>query len=124
MIGSLATHARVNPYGFLETPFYKVENKRVRKDLKPIYMTADEEDDLRVAPGDIPTDESGRILGDLVPVRYRQDFTTTTPDQVDYVAVSPVQIISVATSLIPFLEHDDANRALMGSNMQRQAVPY
>ena len=123
LIGSLATHARVNPYGFLETPFYKVENKRVRKDLKPIYMTADEEDDLRVAPGDIPTDESGRILGDLVPVRYRQDFTTTTPDQVDYVAVSPVQIISVATSLIPFLEHDDANRALMGSNMQRQAVP-
>jgi DNA-directed RNA polymerase subunit beta len=86
-------------------------------------MTADEEDDLQVAPGDIPMDEEGYILGDSVPVRYRQDFTTTTPDQVDFVAVSPVQIISVATSLIPFLEHDDANRALMGSNMQRQAVP-
>jgi DNA-directed RNA polymerase subunit beta len=68
-------------------------------------------------------DENGYILGESVPVRYRQEFTTTTPDQVDYVAVSPVQIISVATSLIPFLEHDDANRALMGSNMQRQAVP-
>ena len=86
-------------------------------------MTADEEDDLRVAPGDIPINPEGYIQGDQVPVRYRQDFTTTTPDQVDFVAVSPVQIISVATSLIPFIEHDDANRALMGSNMQRQAVP-
>ncbi|MBF2029493.1 MAG: DNA-directed RNA polymerase subunit beta [Oscillatoriales cyanobacterium C42_A2020_001] len=123
LIGSLATHARVNAYGFIETPFYKVENGQVLKDMSPAYMTADEEDDLRVAPGDIPMDEDGNILGEQVPVRYRQDFTTTTPDEVDYVAVSPVQIISVATSLIPFLEHDDANRALMGSNMQRQAVP-
>ncbi|HEY9729757.1 MAG TPA: DNA-directed RNA polymerase subunit beta [Chroococcales cyanobacterium] len=123
LIGSLATHARVNSYGFIETPFYSVENGRVLKDRPPNYMTADEEDDLQVAPGDIPMDEEGYILGDSVPVRYRQDFTTTTPDQVDFVAVSPVQIISVATSLIPFLEHDDANRALMGSNMQRQAVP-
>lgn len=123
LIGSLATHARVNSYGFIETPYYPVDNGRVIKDHPPLYMTADEEDDLRVAPGDIPTDEDGYILGESVPVRYRQEFTTTTPDQVDYVAVSPVQIISVATSLIPFLEHDDANRALMGSNMQRQAVP-
>jgi len=123
LIGSLATHARVNEFGFIETPFYKVENGRVLKGEAPIYMTADEEDDLRVAPGDIATDEEGRILGETVPVRYRQDFTTTASDEVDYVAVSPVQIISVATSLIPFIEHDDANRALMGSNMQRQAVP-
>lgn len=123
LIGSLATHARVNAYGFIETPFYPVENGRVLKDQPPIYMTADEEDDLRVAPGDIPTNAAGQIQGEIVPVRYRQDFTTTTPDEVDYVAVSPVQIVSVATSLIPFLEHDDANRALMGSNMQRQAVP-
>ena len=123
LIGSLATHARVNAYGFIETPFYPVEKGQVLKDRAPSYMTADEEDDLRVAPGDIPMDENGYILGESVPVRYRQEFTTTTPDQVDYVAVSPVQIISVATSLIPFLEHDDANRALMGSNMQRQAVP-
>ncbi len=123
LIGSLATHARVNQYGFIETPFYRVENGKVRKDLPAAFMTADEEDDLRVAPGDIPMDAEGNILGDIVPVRYRQDFTTTSPDQVDFVAVSPVQIISVATSLIPFLEHDDANRALMGSNMQRQAVP-
>ncbi|PPS41465.1 DNA-directed RNA polymerase subunit beta [Chroococcidiopsis sp. TS-821] len=123
LIGSLATHARVNQYGFLETPFRAVENGRVRFDLSPVYMTADEEDDLRVAPGDTPVDENGYILGPQVPVRYRQDWTTTTPEQVDYVAVSPVQIVSVATSMIPFLEHDDANRALMGSNMQRQAVP-
>ncbi|QIZ72628.1 DNA-directed RNA polymerase subunit beta [Oxynema aestuarii] len=123
LIGSLATHAKVNAYGFIETPYYPVEDGRVLRDRPPIFMTADEEDDLRVAPGDIPMDADGYILGDTVPVRYRQDFTTTSPDQVDYVAVSPVQIISVATSLIPFLEHDDANRALMGSNMQRQAVP-
>ncbi|MBD2595345.1 DNA-directed RNA polymerase subunit beta [Nostoc sp. MBR 210] len=123
LIGSLATHARVNQYGFLETPFRPVENARVRFDLPPVYMTADEEDDLRVAPGDIPVDENGLIIGPQVPVRYRQEFSTTTPEQVDYVAVSPVQIVSVATSMIPFLEHDDANRALMGSNMQRQAVP-
>ncbi len=123
LIGSLATHARVNPYGFIETPYHPVENGRIRRDIAPIYMTADEEDDLRVAPGDIRTDAEGYILGDIVPVRYRQDFTTTAPEQVDYVAISPVQVVSVATSLIPFLEHDDANRALMGSNMQRQAVP-
>ncbi|MEH2468032.1 DNA-directed RNA polymerase subunit beta [Nostoc sp.] len=123
LIGSLATHARVNLYGFLETPFRPVENGRVRFDQPPAYMTADEEDDLRVAPGDIPVDETGHIIGPQVPVRYRQEFSTTTPEQVDYVAVSPVQIVSVATSMIPFLEHDDANRALMGSNMQRQAVP-
>ncbi|MDB9524681.1 DNA-directed RNA polymerase subunit beta [Oscillatoria sp. CS-180] len=123
LIGSLATHGRVNDFGFIETPFFRVENGRVRRDLPPAYMTADEEDDLRVAAGDLPTDADGYILGDMVPVRYRQDFAVSPPEEVDYVAVSPVQIISVATSLIPFLEHDDANRALMGSNMQRQAVP-
>ena len=123
LIGSLATHGRVNEFGFIETPFHWVENGRVRRDIAPQYMTADEEDDLRVAAGDLPTDAEGNILGDIVAVRYRQDFTATSPAEVDLVAVSPVQIISVATSLIPFLEHDDANRALMGSNMQRQAVP-
>ncbi|MEY2911168.1 MAG: hypothetical protein RLZZ184_477 [Cyanobacteriota bacterium] len=123
LIGSLATHARVNQYGFLETPFRPVENGKVLFDVPPVYMTADEEDDLRTATGDVPLDENGYIKGPQVPVRYRQDWTTTVPEQVDYVAVSPVQIVSVATSMIPFLEHDDANRALMGSNMQRQAVP-
>ncbi|BAQ66382.1 DNA-directed RNA polymerase subunit beta [Geminocystis sp. NIES-3709] len=123
LIGSLATYARVNEYGFIATPYYKVENGKVRWDLPPEYLTADEEDDKRVAPGDLSTDENGVILGESVPIRYRQEFSTTSPTQVDYVAVSPVQIVSVATSMIPFLEHDDANRALMGSNMQRQAVP-
>ncbi|MGI0481399.1 DNA-directed RNA polymerase subunit beta [Geminocystis sp. CENA526] len=123
LIGSLATYARVNEYGFIATPYYKVEHGKVRWDLPPEYLTADEEDDKRVAPGDLSTDENGVILGESVPIRYRQEFSTTSPDQVDYVAVSPVQIVSVATSMIPFLEHDDANRALMGSNMQRQAVP-
>ena len=123
LIGSLATYARVNQYGFIETPYYRVENGKVFLNESPVYLTADEEDDLRVAPGDVATDEEGNILGDSVPVRYRQEFSTTKPEQVDYVAVSPLQIVSVATSLIPFLEHDDANRALMGSNMQRQAVP-
>jgi DNA-directed RNA polymerase subunit beta len=123
LIGSLATYARVNEYGFIETPYYKVENGRVFKDQPAVYLTADEEDDMRVAPGDVATDENGYIIGETIPVRYRREFSTTTSEQVDYVAVSPLQIVSVATSMIPFLEHDDANRALMGSNMQRQAVP-
>jgi DNA-directed RNA polymerase subunit beta len=123
LIGSLATHARVNEYGFIETPFWKVENGVVHKKGDPIYLSADLEDECRVAPGDVPTDADGNITVDLVPVRYRQDFEKVPPQQVDYVQLSPVQVISVATSLIPFLEHDDANRALMGSNMQRQAVP-
>ncbi|MFQ6540018.1 MULTISPECIES: DNA-directed RNA polymerase subunit beta [Aphanothece] len=123
LIGSLATHARVNEYGFIETPFWRVENGIVLKQGDPIYLSADLEDECRVAPGDVATDASGLITADLVPVRYRQDFEKVPPEQVDYVQLSPVQVISVATSLIPFLEHDDANRALMGSNMQRQAVP-
>jgi DNA-directed RNA polymerase subunit beta len=123
LINSLATHARVNEYGFIETPFWKVENGVVLKQGDPIYLSADLEDECRVAPGDVATDSDGRILADLIPVRYRQDFEKVPPEQVDYVQLSPVQVISVATSLIPFLEHDDANRALMGSNMQRQAVP-
>ncbi len=123
LINSLATHARVNEYGFIETPFWEVEKGRVMKEGNPIYLSADLEDECRVAPGDVATDKSGNILADLIPVRYRQDFEKVPPHQVDYVQLSPVQVISVATSLIPFLEHDDANRALMGSNMQRQAVP-
>ena len=123
LINSLATHARVNEYGFIETPFWKVEGGRVLKQGDPIYLSADLEDECRVAPGDVATDSDGVILADLIPVRYRQDFEKVPPEQVDYVQLSPVQVISVATSLIPFLEHDDANRALMGSNMQRQAVP-
>jgi DNA-directed RNA polymerase subunit beta len=123
LIGVLATHARINSYGFIETPYYKVENGKVLIKTLPIYLAADQEDEFRIAPGDTPINELLEIKSDIVPVRYRQEFTTTRKDLVDYVAVSPIQVISIATSLIPFLEHDDANRALMGSNMQRQAVP-
>ncbi len=123
LIGVLATHARINSYGFIETPYYKVENGRTRTEDAPIYLAADQEDEFRIAPGDTPINDEQSIKNEIVPVRYRQEFTTTKKDLVDYIAVSPIQVISIATSLIPFVEHDDANRALMGSNMQRQAVP-
>ncbi len=121
LIGSLATHARVNSYGFIETPYRKIVNGIVTEEIH--YLTADEEDRYRVAPGDVPVDKKGNFLNPLIPVRYKAEFIETSPDQVDYVGVSPIQIVSVGTALIPFLEHDDANRALMGSNMQRQSVP-
>ena len=123
LIGVLATHARINSYGFIETPYYKVDNGQTLNQAVPIYLAADQEDEFRIAPGDTPINEKLEIKNEIVPVRYRQEFTTTRKELVDYIAVSPIQVISIATSLIPFLEHDDANRALMGSNMQRQAVP-
>ena len=123
LIGSLSIYARVNEYGFIETPCYKVNSGKVLKNSFPIYMTADEEDELRIAPADISINDLNYIQNQVIPVRYRQEFITSSVAQVDYIAVSPIQVISAATSLIPFLEHDDANRALMGSNMQRQAVP-
>ena len=123
LIGVLATHARINAYGFIETPFYKVSDGKVISHLDPIYLTADQEDTLRIAPGDISVNSEGYLKKETIEIRYRQEFTTTKPNQVDFIAISPIQVISIATSLIPFLEHDDANRALMGSNMQRQAVP-
>nr|YP_009589183.1 two component transcriptional regulator [Corallina ferreyrae]QBL75699.1 two component transcriptional regulator [Corallina ferreyrae] len=123
LIGSLSIYARVNKYGFIETPFYKVVAGKIILNNKPVYMTADEEDNLRIAPADISLDVNNYICGHIIPARYRQEFITTSPDQIDYIAVSTIQVISAATSLIPFLEHNDANRALMGSNMQRQAVP-
>lgn len=123
LIGSLSVYARVNNYGFIETPFYKVAAGKVLTENGLVYLTADEEDGFKVAPADISLDHDNLILGVIIPVRYRQEFITASPDQIDYMAVSTIQIISAATSLIPFLEHNDANRALMGSNMQRQAVP-
>ena len=123
LIGSLSIYARVNKYGFIESPYFKVEKGKVMSHIPPVFMTADEEDNLRIAPADIIISNAGYIAGDIIPIRYRQEFLTTNSIEVDYIAVSPIQVISAATSLIPFLEHDDANRALMGSNMQRQAVP-
>ncbi len=121
LIGSLATHAKVNDYGFVESPFFVVKDGIVTDEVH--YLTADEDENFRVAPSDVPIAKDGGFKSEYVPVRYRSEFTLGESKRVDYVGVSPIQIISVATSLIPFIEHDDANRALMGSNMQRQAVP-
>jgi len=123
LIASLTTCARVNESGFLETPFWRVINGKVIKTGAPIYLTADIEDFYKIAPADISTNEENYLTKNLIPIRYKQDFVTVTPSEVDFIAVSPIQVVSVAASLIPFFEHDDANRALMGSNMQRQSVP-
>nr|UNJ16423.1 RNA polymerase beta subunit [Boldiaceae sp.] len=123
LIGSLANYAFVNKYGFIETPFYRVLEGKILNNEPYIYMTADEEDNFKVAPADISITNNNQIESLVIPVRYRQQFITSLSINVDYIAISPIQVISAATSLIPFLEHDDANRALMGSNMQRQAVP-
>lgn len=123
LIASLTTCARVNKSGFLETPFWRVLNGKVIKTGQPIYLTADIEDFYKIAPADLATNNDNYLLKNLIPVRYKQDFINVTPSEVDFISISPVQVVSVAASLIPFFEHDDANRALMGSNMQRQSVP-
>ena len=123
LIGSLSTYGRVNSYGFIETPFYKVEKGKVLQDSYPIYLDATVEDKYRLAAADLEIDDNGVIQNQSIPVRYRQDLVSVVSTDVDYIAISPIQVVSLATALIPFLEHDDANRALMGSNMQRQAVP-
>ena len=121
LINSLAVYARTNRYGFLETPYRKVENGRVTDQVD--YLSAIEEGEFVIAQANTMLDARGRLTEELVSCRHQNEFTLSTPDRVDYMDVSPKQIVSVAASLIPFLEHDDANRALMGSNMQRQAVP-
>ena len=123
LIASLTTCARVNKSGFLETPFWRVINGKVIKTGKPIYLTADIEDFYKIAPADIATNKENYLIKNVIPVRYKQDFINVTPSEVDFIAISTIQVVSVAASLIPFFEHDDANRALMGSNMQRQSVP-
>lgn len=121
LINSLSVYARTNDYGFIETPCRKVVDGHVTDEME--YISAIEEVDQYIAQSNIPVDKKGKILADLVPCRHQNEFSLTTPDKINYMDVSPKQIVSVAASLIPFLEHDDANRALMGSNMQRQAVP-
>jgi DNA-directed RNA polymerase subunit beta len=121
LIASLATFARVNEFGFIETPYRKVENGRVTTQLD--YLTADREETYIIAQANAPIDDRGRFLSEKVNCRWKGDFLEVEPSRVDYMDVSPKQLVSVAAGLIPFLEHDDANRALMGSNMQRQAVP-
>ncbi|KTC93646.1 DNA-directed RNA polymerase subunit beta [Fluoribacter dumoffii] len=121
LINSLSVYARTNDYGFIETPCRKVVNGRVTDEIE--YLSAIEEVDQYIAQSSVALDKDGNILADLVPCRHQNEFSLTTPDNINYMDISPKQIVSVAASLIPFLEHDDANRALMGSNMQRQAVP-
>ncbi|MBC7098078.1 DNA-directed RNA polymerase subunit beta [Candidatus Bipolaricaulota bacterium] len=122
LITSMAVYARVNDYGFLETPYVRVENGVVTGKIQ--YLMADEEQNYRIAPATVEVDESGRILGERVPIRTgREEIMYVSPKEVDFLEVSPRTIVGVSASLIPFLEHDDANRALMGANMQRQAVP-
>ncbi|MDH7571308.1 MAG: DNA-directed RNA polymerase subunit beta, partial [Armatimonadota bacterium] len=120
LIGSLAMHARVNEFGFIETPYRKVVNGKLTDQVD--YLTADQEAPYRIAPSSTPVGEDGTLIGPVV-VRHGTDFPAVPATEVDYMDVSPRQIVSVAAALIPFLENDDANRALMGSNMQRQAVP-
>ncbi len=121
LINSLSVYARTNSYGFLETPYRKVVDGKVTEQVD--YLSAIEEGEFVIAQASVPIDENGRLIEGLVSCRYKDEFTLATSETVQYMDVSSKQIVSVAASIIPFLEHDDANRALMGSNMQRQAVP-
>src|ERR1700728_3295641 len=121
LINSLATFARVNKYGFIESPYRKIRDGKVTEDVS--YLSAMEEQKYSVAQADTPIDANGHLVGDLIVCRHAGDVVFLPGDRVDYMDVSPKQLVSVAAALIPFLENDDANRALMGSNMQRQAVP-
>ena len=121
LIVSLATYAKINKHGFLETPYRKVVNGKVTDEIE--YLTAHDEERYHIADANAPLNEDGTFKENLISTRYRSEFPYSTPDQVQYMDVSPQQIVSLSSSLIPFLEHDDANRALMGSNMQRQSVP-
>lgn len=121
LINHLATYARVNPYGFIETPYYVVENSKITD--KMVYLTADEELGHKIAQGNTPTTASGVLAEDMVTARVDGEFTMVPKEEIDLIDVAPRQVVSIATGLIPFVENDDANRALMGSNMQRQAVP-
>ena len=121
LINSLALYARTNQYGFLETPYRKVKNNKVTDEID--YLSAIEEGQYVIAQANAQLDRSSKFIKDIVSCRHKNEFTLAAPDRIEYMDVAPAQIVSVAASLIPFLEHDDANRALMGSNMQRQAVP-
>ncbi len=123
LISYLACYSRLNEYGFIEAPYRKIDKETGVVTDEVVYMTADMEDEFVVAQANEPLDENGRFANNRVTCRYRDEFLTLPPDRVDYMDVSPKMVVSVATAMIPFLENDDANRALMGANMQRQAVP-
>jgi DNA-directed RNA polymerase subunit beta len=121
LISSLCIHARINDFGFIETPYRKVKGGKVTEEID--FLAAEKEDEVTIAQANAPLDERGRFREDRVKSRYQSDYPLAEPDKIQYMDVAPNQIVSAAAALIPFLEHDDANRALMGSNMQRQAVP-
>ena len=121
LIGSLCIYARVNELGFIETPYFRVTDGKITDEI--VYLSADEEDKYKIAQINIKIDKNNKISQDDVPCRFRGDIIECLPDEIDFIDVSPKQIASISASLIPFLEHDDANRALMGTNMQRQSVP-
>ncbi|QTY27181.1 DNA-directed RNA polymerase subunit beta [Flavobacterium sp. CS20] len=123
LISSMSVFGKINNLGFIETPYRKVENGVIDFDSEPLYLSAEEEEEKLIAQANIPIDENGKILAEKVIARKEGDFPVVDPKEVDYIDVAPNQISSISASLIPFLEHDDANRALMGSNMMRQAVP-
>jgi len=121
LISHLASYARINPYGFIETPYYVVKNSKITEDV--VYLTADEELGHKIAQGNTPTTGTGALSEEMVTARVDGEFTMVPKEEIDLIDVAPRQVVSIATGLIPFVENDDANRALMGSNMQRQAVP-
>ncbi|MDH3251651.1 MAG: DNA-directed RNA polymerase subunit beta, partial [Ignavibacteria bacterium] len=121
LISSLCIHARVNEFGFIETPYRTVKNSKVQENIE--FLTAEQEDTYTIAQANAPLDTKSTFVNDRVKARYQGDFPVVAPEEVQYMDVAPNQIVSAAAGLIPFLEHDDANRALMGSNMQRQSVP-
>src|SRR5690606_9507537 len=121
LINSLATYARVNQYGFIESPYRRVENGKVTDEVR--YLSAMEEGRYTIAQANAGLDKNGKFVDDLISCRQGGEYIMAMRDQIDFIDVSPKQLVSVAAALIPFLENDDANRALMGSNMQRQAVP-
>jgi DNA-directed RNA polymerase subunit beta len=123
LVNSITTYARVNSQGLIETPFYKIYKGQIQQQLGIFYLNADQEQQLKLATPDLKFSRLKFLPNSSVPARVGEDFLKITRLEADYIGVSPLQMISIATSFIPFLEHDDANRALMGSNMQRQAVP-
>lgn len=123
LVNSLTTYARINSYGFIETPFYNVSQGQIQKSGGPIFFSAAQEQNIILAPGDLKLSQLEFLPKNAIPARTTQEFKKVFRNEVEYISISPIQMISIATSLIPFLEHNDANRALMGSNMQRQAVP-
>ncbi|WP_227764099.1 DNA-directed RNA polymerase subunit beta [Zhaonella formicivorans] len=123
LIGSLSTYARINEFGFIETPYRKVDKEKGIVTNEIVYLTADEEENYVIAQANVPLDEEGRFKTKKVNARHGHEILVTSTDRIDFMDVTPKQVWSIATALIPFLEHDDANRALMGANMQRQAVP-